>query len=289
MNFKFLSMITGGIIATGSVLMYSIGKFVFDNRVKLLENAPEITEYGISEFVETNDKEFGTKLQEQSNTGIGAVYGYVQGPLFAEKPIEHQKKLYIRLDECIYHITTTKVIGYEYQTLHKNGDKGEKVANWQRKCEFVHRTANQVKPILINNVNIGVFIKSIPLKEINTSFQPVHDYIQNQGHSNKINIINSNSNQSDIIGEHDREVIGVEKRYKGIKCGKIYTIYGEYDPIKNKMKKSHTQPNIVTKQTRDEFIESEKDFANGWKIFWGAAFVLGSGICTVGVYLDKYN
>jgi hypothetical protein len=254
-------MIAGGLIAGGSFVMYGIGKIVFDKRVRVLEQAPEIREDSDSQ------------------------YGFIQGPLYGENPIEHQTKLLIRLDESIYHITSTRVIGYELSSSNLK-ERGEKKANWKRKCEFVHRTAKQIKPILINNINIGVFIKSIPLKQLNTEFTPIHNIV-NSSNANYINIINSNTDNSDIIGEHDREVIGVEKRFSGIKCGKLYTIFGEYDSSKQKMKKSLTHPNIVTKQTRDEFIQDEKKFARGWKLFWVGAFTFGTAIGSIGYLFNK--
>ena len=251
-----VSMLIGGIVAGGSAIMYAIGKLVFDPRVQCLKNASEI--------------------RDTSHSG----FGYLQGPLHTDTPINYDDKHYIRLDESIYHITSTRV---DKVTPHNNAH-----SKFEKKAEFVHRTAKQTKPIFVNNVDIGVFVKSLPLKMVGTEFIPIGDYISKQtGCAVNVNINNLQSDTDHILEEHDRQVIGIEHRRSGIKAGKVYTIFGYFDAEKQKMRKSDKKYNIVTKQSRDDLVEHEQSFAHGWKYMWAAGMFFGSVVSAAGFIFNK--
>ena len=242
LTYSSITMLIGGIIATSSAAMYGFGKLFFDSKIRCLKDAPEIR----------NTSESG--------------FGYLQGPLHSDTPIQHNDKGYIRLDQSVFHITTTKIIGYD---LNHN----EKKSEFKNKSEFVHRTAKQTKPITLNNVDIGVFIKSVPLKFINSEFVPIEAYIAQNSrneHVTNVNVGRIHSNDNHILGEHEKKVIGVEYQWSGIKVGKVYTIFGYFDADRQKMKKSEKFYNIITKQSRDELIEHEESFSRRWKCIWGA-------------------
>ena len=260
--FKFsgttlVGMLIGGIVAGGSALMYAAGKLFIDPRVRCLKNAPEI--------------------RDTSNTG----FGYIEGPLHTDTPIMHNGCGYVRLDESIFHITTTRVVGYD---LHSH----EKKSEFENKAEFVHRTAKQAKPIFVNNIDIGVFIQSISLKKIDIKFAPIGDYVANNtGQVMNVNINAPVGNSNHLLGEHEKQVIGVEQRRSGIKAGKVYTIFGMFDATKQKMRKSNKFYNIVSKQSRDDLIESEESFSRGWKLVWGTGMLVGCAIGGIGFVIGK--
>jgi len=250
-----VSMIIGCVVTVGSTLMYTIGKLFFDPRLRSLKNAPEI--------------------RDTSNSG----YGYIEGPLHTDSPIIHNNKHYIRLDESTFHITTVKNITAKHNnSLHTTGPEFEK------KAEFVHRTVKQVEPIFINNIDIGIFIKGIPLKRVDSDFLHIGDMIKNA--NGQLN--NNYSNGKDhILGEYDKQVIGVEYRRSGIKAGKVYTIFGYYNADKQKMKKSEKYYNIISKQNRDELINSEERFVNNWNLLWGISSIFGITICGVSMIYNR--
>ena len=252
-----VGMLIGGIVAGGSALMYGVGKLIIDARVRCLKDAAEI--------------------RDSSNSG----YGYIEGPLHTDNPIMHNGCGYVRLDESVFHITTTKVVGYDLHTHEKRSD-------FENKAEFVHRTAKQAKPIFVNNIDIGAFIQCISLKKIDTMFSPISDYVaNNNGQVMNVNIHAPSNNANHLLGEHEKQVIGVEQRRSGIKVGKVHTIFGLFDTTKQKMKKSHKFYNIVTKQSRDQLIESEESFSRSWKLVWGTGIILGCAVGGIGFVLGK--
>jgi hypothetical protein len=255
-NATGVTMLIGGLIAASSGFMYGMGKIFIDPRLRCLSDAPEI--------------------RDTSESG----FGYIQGPLHTDHPIMHEENGYVRLDESIYHITTTKVIGYDFRTNEKRSD-------FEKKAEFVHRTIRQAKPIFVNNINIGVFIESIPLKKVDALFSPIGDYISNNsGQVTNVNI-QMPSDNNHLLGEHEKQVIGIEHRRSGIRAGKVYTIFGYYDADKKKMKKSLKYYNIVSKKSRDDVIESEHNFSKGWKWFWGTGMFVGCVIGSFGYAVSK--
>ena len=246
-----VSMIIGSILMASSGVMVTIGKFFIDPRVKDLESAKEI--------------------RDDSQGG----YGFVEGPLHTDHPIEYGGEQYVRLDESIYHITSTRVVGYDINTKQKRSE-------FEKKPEFMHRTIKHAKPVFINNINIGSFIHGVGLKKIGVHFAPIHEYVQNNSGqytniSLKVPIGNDN-----LLGEHERQVIGIEHRASGIKASKKYTIFGHYNEDKQKMTKSKKHHNVITKLSRDQFIAQEKSFASGWKFIWGCGFVVGCAVSTIG-------
>lgn len=233
--------------------MYSAAKLKFDPRIRILENAPEIT-------TEYNG------------------YGYVQGKLETENPFKHNRHDYTRLDKSTYYITANP-IDYVQNTSHEK--------KWEKKSKFIHRTVQQQTRNFINGVDIGKYVTNISLKHINTDFTPIEIFTHKYSNSDDISITNSNLKKDRILLEKDEcKVIGVENRYSGIKTGKMYTIFGEFDNIKQKMKKSNNNYDIIVKITRDEFIEKEKKFTKGWKLFWGFGMIIGGCIGCIGYLLN---
>lgn len=254
-----VSMLIGGIVAGSSAIMYGIGNWFFNTRVRCLKNAPEIRDTSISGF------------------------GYLQGPLHTDTPITHDEKFYVRLDESIFHITTTQIIEYDLDNRKKRSD-------FKNKSEFVHRTAKQAKPITINNIDIGVFVKSISLKLVGSEFVPIGDYVpqhSGNGHTTNVNVGTLHSDNDHILGEHEKQVIGIEHRRSGIKAGKVYTIFGYFDANKQKMKTTDKYYNIITKQPRDDLIEHEESFSKGWKIMCKTGILVGTIIGGVSYVLNK--
>lgn len=255
LNLISVGMIIGGIIVGGSALMYGYGKLFIESKLRSLKNAPE--------------------LKANSNKSM---YGYTEGMLHADNPIDYKGEYYIRLDESIFHITNMKVIGYT-----EIGNVKEKKSQFQKKTEFVHRTAIQAKPVFINNMKIqlNTFIASIGLQPVDSTFESVDNYLQqNQGQTTNVNIkYNANNNPENIIGEQDRQVIGIEHQRAGIKSGELYTIFGKYNHRTNTIEESNVNHNIITQQSREDFIQNEENFLKGWKFTSASLALLGAGIC----------
>ena len=251
-------MIIGGSIAITSAIMYGIGRFVFDKRAYAFEDAKKIT-----------------------NKSADGEYGYIEGPLNARETFSYQGKEYLRLDESTYHITHGEII-----ECIKIGNDAPNLIQWDKHPQFVHRTIRQVKHIFIDEIDIGVFVKYLPLKSLGSEFRPIENYINSEVPTNVI-ITNSNIESEHLLGKHEQKVIGVELRYSGIRKGKTYTIFGKYDSRKNKMRESSANPNIITQQNRTKFIKAEKSFSRGWKILWGTGIIIGTAIGAIGYVIAK--
>ena len=244
--------IGGCILTSSSAVMYTIGKVFFEHKTQLLEKAPQLTQ------------------QSQD-----CQYGYVEGPLKAQGTIFHNDKQYVRLDESTYHITTTKF--RQSEAIRNNDDKNRK---WDKETEFVHRTIKQVSNININDIDIEKFMGDIPLKFIESRFKTIESYMpEEELDMYTTHITSSNVESECLLGEHESKVIGVELKISGIPEGKQYTIFGEYDANKNKIKQSCQHPNIVTRQSRQALIASHKKFARKWKFVSLVGMLLGSLVC----------
>lgn len=251
-------MITGTVVAAGSLALYCYGKIFVEPRVYDIIDAPRL------EFC-----------------NIVSGYGYIDGEAVSSQPIIVNGNEYIRTVEENYHVTSGRLVSYDSSKL--SDSNLEKRKDNITRLEFIQKTLKHNIDVKIGGINVWAFVKTVPLKFVGDQYQSINDLVHGVKTVNNINCP-LDKDYKHLLGEHERQVIGVETKQYGLKNRKHFTVFGYYDAKKNKLKLSAKYPNIISTLSRDEIIKSETSFANKIKYFSSIGMLVGVSVLGVTTY-----
>lgn len=214
-------------------------------------------------------------LIEDSDSG----YYCIEGTVHSATPIDFQA---ISLAKFPEHFNNDLTLS-SYVRLDENvwGVLNNNINRYIKEVKKIQTNTLIAYPTTVNNVNIDEFIESIPLTFVDNFFKTLRD-------------------EPTLPLHHSlhHSLIGVEYEYKGVELGTQVTIYGWYDSINKRMKRTprHTvvnsdnfepitvqtmsHPIMITKANKTDVQTYYNSLNKKWKLI-GVFFIFIGG-CALG-------